>query len=261
MVLTNANVLCEGFDEPSVDCVIIGRPTKSRPFYQQMIGRGTRLFPNKSDCLIIDIVGVTNRLDLVTASNLEGLELKPGESAREGAIRRRIEQEKIQLAKEEREQLIAKEIQLFHERRIHWVHDQKYNTYILPLGPQGGSLVIRPAEDEWTLIRRHPAKNNFRMEILGTMGFDAAIVEAERIAHQGEFKHIFDADAPWRQQDNPSTPSQNLTVQQLKPYGIELPFGHTKSRSEVSDLIAIGCERRSRRFENNQYIKRGWGRR
>jgi hypothetical protein len=55
-VLTNCNVLTEGFDEPRVDCVIMARPTHSQLLYAQMVGRGTRLHPAKSDLAVIDIV-------------------------------------------------------------------------------------------------------------------------------------------------------------------------------------------------------------
>ena len=44
-VVANCAVLTEGFDEPSVDCLIMARPTHSQPFYQQMLGRGTRPYP------------------------------------------------------------------------------------------------------------------------------------------------------------------------------------------------------------------------
>jgi hypothetical protein len=57
-VVCNCAVLAEGFDEPSLDCIIVARPTHSQPFYQQMIGRGTRTYPGKRDCLILDVVGV-----------------------------------------------------------------------------------------------------------------------------------------------------------------------------------------------------------
>jgi len=53
-ILCNCQVLTEGFDCPQVDCVIIARPTKSPGLYQQMAGRGLRLYPNKKDCLILD---------------------------------------------------------------------------------------------------------------------------------------------------------------------------------------------------------------
>src|SRR5687767_9793976 len=52
-VISSCMVLTEGFDEPSVDCIIVGRPTKSLPLYIQMVGRGARPFPGKADCLVI----------------------------------------------------------------------------------------------------------------------------------------------------------------------------------------------------------------
>ena len=55
-MLTNCNVLTEGFDEPSVSCVLLARPTKSLLLYAQMVGRGTRLHPGKTDVCVIDIV-------------------------------------------------------------------------------------------------------------------------------------------------------------------------------------------------------------
>lgn len=55
-VLTNCNVLTEGFDEPRVDCVVMARPTQSQLLYAQMVGRGTRLHSDKSDLVVIDIV-------------------------------------------------------------------------------------------------------------------------------------------------------------------------------------------------------------
>ena len=53
-ILTNPLMLTEGYDEPSISCVIVARPTKSPSLYQQMAGRGLRLFPGKTDCTILD---------------------------------------------------------------------------------------------------------------------------------------------------------------------------------------------------------------
>ncbi len=53
-VLTNCTVLTEGWDCPEVDCVLIAKPTQSAGLFQQMAGRGLRLYPNKKDCLILD---------------------------------------------------------------------------------------------------------------------------------------------------------------------------------------------------------------
>jgi superfamily II DNA or RNA helicase len=65
-VITNCMVLTEGFDEPSISCVIVARPTQSRSLFAQMIGRGTRLYPNKPDCLVMSVVGHSLDLDPIT---------------------------------------------------------------------------------------------------------------------------------------------------------------------------------------------------
>lgn len=64
-VLVNCALFTEGFDEPTVACVAIARPTKSRALYAQMIGRGTRLAPGKADCLVLDFAGNAGRHRLV----------------------------------------------------------------------------------------------------------------------------------------------------------------------------------------------------
>jgi ATP-dependent helicase IRC3 len=72
-VLTNCLVLTEGYDEPSIEGIILARPTKSPLLYAQMIGRGTRLHPGKENVTIIDIADVTRDHKLVSLSTLFGL--------------------------------------------------------------------------------------------------------------------------------------------------------------------------------------------
>ena len=55
--LCNAQLLTVGFDEPAVDAIALLRPTKSPGFYAQMVGRGLRIHPSKSDCLVLDFGG------------------------------------------------------------------------------------------------------------------------------------------------------------------------------------------------------------
>jgi len=69
-VCCNAMLYTEGFDEPSLDCVVVLRPTKSRPLYAQMIGRGTRLHPGKRDLLILDFLWHTARHELCRPASL-----------------------------------------------------------------------------------------------------------------------------------------------------------------------------------------------
>ncbi len=56
--LVNVSVLTTGFDAPHVDLIAILRPTESVSLYQQIVGRGLRLFPGKHDCLVLDYTGV-----------------------------------------------------------------------------------------------------------------------------------------------------------------------------------------------------------
>jgi len=66
-VVTNCNVLTEGFDEPRVEAIIMARPTRSKLLYAQMVGRGTRRHPDKANLEIIDIA------DNSTTHQLSGL--------------------------------------------------------------------------------------------------------------------------------------------------------------------------------------------
>ena len=56
--LVNVSVLTTGFDAPHVDVIAILRPTESNSLYQQIVGRGLRLEPGKSDCFILDYTGM-----------------------------------------------------------------------------------------------------------------------------------------------------------------------------------------------------------
>lgn len=69
-VLCNSMLLTEGWDCPSVDCVIVLRPTKVRALYSQMVGRGTRLHPGKDHLLLLDFLWHTERLDLCHPADL-----------------------------------------------------------------------------------------------------------------------------------------------------------------------------------------------
>ena len=69
-VLCNSMLLTEGWDCPAVDCVVVLRPTKVRSLYQQMVGRGMRLFPGKEHLLLLDFLWMSERHDLCRPSAL-----------------------------------------------------------------------------------------------------------------------------------------------------------------------------------------------
>lgn len=69
-VLCNSMLLTEGWDCPSVDCVIVLRPTKVRSLYCQMVGRGTRLCEGKENLLLLDFLWHTEKHELCHPASL-----------------------------------------------------------------------------------------------------------------------------------------------------------------------------------------------
>ena len=69
-IISSAMLLTEGFDEPSADCILNLRPTKSRSLYAQMIGRALRIHPGKVDALILDPIWQCGRHNLIKPASL-----------------------------------------------------------------------------------------------------------------------------------------------------------------------------------------------
>lgn len=69
-VLCNSMLLTEGWDCPSVDTIVVLRPTKVRSLYSQMVGRGTRLFDGKTELLLLDFLWHTERHELCHPAHL-----------------------------------------------------------------------------------------------------------------------------------------------------------------------------------------------
>jgi superfamily II DNA or RNA helicase len=121
-VLVTCAVLTEGFDEPSIDCIMLARPTKSKVLFYQCIGRGLRLWPTKEDCLLIDATGATKRHGLLSVAAELGL-LQPNEAG-EG-----LEAPELVGAHEEETTKLrayhAHDINLAQRPQLHWVETPK----------------------------------------------------------------------------------------------------------------------------------------
>ncbi len=69
-VVLNSMLLTEGWDCPDVDCVCVLRATKVRALFCQMVGRGTRIAPGKSDLLVLDFLWLTTQHELCRPASL-----------------------------------------------------------------------------------------------------------------------------------------------------------------------------------------------
>lgn len=169
LVLSNCAVLTEGYDEPSVGCVIMAKPTKSRALYTQMLGRGVRLHPGKQDCVALDLVGVTGEHDLVTVPDLFGLPLSAlrnstsvaeAYEAKEAEERRRLERAG---------QVRAEVVDVWAQRRkranFAWVEAMGGRAWILSL--RKGFVALEPdGPDSWRAVVKEQG-GGFRRIITG----------------------------------------------------------------------------------------------
>jgi len=72
----NVGVLTTGFDHPSLDCIILLRPTKSIGLYYQMLGRGVRKSPGKTYCTVIDLTSTVKNIGEIESIRLEKVDGK-----------------------------------------------------------------------------------------------------------------------------------------------------------------------------------------
>ena len=71
-VFCNAQLLTEGVDIPDVSLIGLAKPTQSRTSFIQMAGRGLRLAPDKSDCIILHYTDITTKYALIGDFNFDG---------------------------------------------------------------------------------------------------------------------------------------------------------------------------------------------
>lgn len=140
-VLTNVNILTEGFDYSDVGCVIMARPTQSETLYVQSIGRGTRLksraFQEKfrtDKCIVLDFVDNTGSLSLVNAWELE----------KDMPI-----EDRIFVPKEHKEKLIAEREKRERKIKEQYGKDKKINLFRLPeVKPFNSEKMLEPATEK-----------------------------------------------------------------------------------------------------------------
>jgi hypothetical protein len=227
-VVANCAVLTEGFDEPSVDCIIVARPTRSALLYQQMLGRGTRTYPGKTDCLLLDVVGVSTHHTLHTAATLFGCEAT--QLARQSVLE--LLEQSVPPTEEDMPltgTLHSTPVDLFARRALRWVQTRQ-GAWVLSLGSQHGTLRLRPDGPEtWQVVQ---VRRDADPVVLGdTLPLPYAQGLAEDYARHLGVARLVEVEAPWRQQ--PATEKQTALLRKL---GMTARAGLTKG--EAADLLA-----------------------
>lgn len=142
--IVNCMVLTEGFDEPSIDAVILARPTQSKPLMIQKVGRGLRLFPGKTECLVVDMVGASRKHTLIQAAVLFGVRPDPKEVARRNADDPIADPEAYW---QKRLQSQIKGLGGAPRSKLRWIPMAGSDGWLLPTGEHGTVRMVRVGED------------------------------------------------------------------------------------------------------------------
>lgn len=136
-VLCNSMLLTEGWDCPSVDCVVVLRPTKVRSLYSQMVGRGTRLSPGKKDLLLLDFLWMTDRHELCRPADLvcedKAVARQMTENLAESGGPQDIEEAAVQASEDvvaQREEALAKQLEEQRRKKAKLVDPLQYEMSI-----------------------------------------------------------------------------------------------------------------------------------
>ncbi|PZN03173.1 DEAD/DEAH box helicase [Thermaerobacter composti] len=241
-VVCNCAVLTEGFDEPSVSCVVVARPTKSKTLYLQMIGRGTRLHPGKEDCLVIDVAGATERHTLIQAPALFGL---PADAELEGrTITEALQDNALMDAMEARtgstelatlRSLLRPDWQQFH-KRVRWLKVDD-GLYCLPAGEAGNLALIEVGPEQW-VVELVPRDRRLPVERLTPQPVWQELAQglAEDYVRRAEAVGLVLATASWRLR-----PASEKQLAALRRWGIEPRPGMTAG--EASDELTMAAIR------------------
>jgi superfamily II DNA or RNA helicase len=235
--VANVDVLTEGYDDPSIDCVAIAAPTRSRIAYVQRVGRGIRLHPGKSDCLVLDLVGVTEDLTLQSLPVLFSLKREPrsGETVSQAVAR-----EAAEAASDPAEALSAAELEarstsemvdlLGGRDSLHWVAvDQRW---AISAG-EDEYLVLDPFEGQWRvlLLRETGAK-------IIASGLDLGYAQgsAEESLRKRDGMRLAKSNAVWRTKE----PSEGQ-IKYLRRLGVTaIP----ETAGQATDLLTERLARR-----------------
>lgn len=135
-VICNSMLLTEGFDEPSIDCVVCLRPTKVRSLFSQIIGRGTRLYPGKDHLLLLDFLWLSQKLELcrpadliATKADVRERMIKNAEDGEVMDIEEAMEQAESDVMAE-REEKLAKELEAMRKKKRALVDPLQYEMSI-----------------------------------------------------------------------------------------------------------------------------------
>lgn len=242
-VLVNVGVLTEGFDEPSVEVIILARPTRSSLLYTQIVGRGTRLYEGKEHCIVIDIADITKGKKPLGLPTLLGLppefDLQGKDLLDTAEEYKKLEQfcpgEAVRVLNPEDIDLAYKRIDLFMPPPPNEIVLQ-YSSFVwAEVGENDFHLGINNGESlriyidplgRWTVALTQANSSSSKTTLLGHVeDIREAFVRSDRwvMNNRSSSMTLIDSSAAWRS-DGPTDAQKKL----LKRIGVPVTSDMTK---------------------------------
>lgn len=236
-VLCNASALTEGFDCPSISCVVLARPTKSAALYIQIVGRGSRPSPQtgKKDCIVLDVAGSSETLRLVTLADITGL--PASELEKKSVLEVIREQEDEYRPTGGRPEGIVEHLPAANQfSEFSWtkLKGSFSKFYALALA-QGGFLYAMPASAEMYDVLMYDrssadAAEGYMEPLAENLPLDYALGYAEDHVRDRADMRLTVANAAWR-----GTPASDKQLDFIRTKKIQAPAVLTKG--QAADLI------------------------
>lgn len=254
-VLVNVGVLTEGFDEPSIETIIIAKPTRSTLLYTQIVGRGTRLYDGKKHCTIIDIADTTKGKKPIGLPSLLGLPPEfdlQGKSVTDVAkefqdLETYCPGEAVRVLNPDDIQLAYTRINLFmppppnpvvqEYSKLVWAEVGE-NSFHLGLNDNEAMSIHQDALGRWS-VALHDKHSKHRKVLGNVLDLREAFARSDRWVQNNrpQSMNLIQSDAPWRA-DAPTDSQKRV----LKRIGVPVTADMTKGMA--SQII-------SRHYENN----------
>jgi len=203
-IMLNSQLFNEGYDHSSIDCVVVLRATKSRPYYAQMIGRGTRIWLGKDNLLILDFLWQTIKHDLCHPCNLiaESQEVAEKMQKRQEESAVPMDLEDIETAAKrdvikEREEALARELRSQRHKESRLIDPLSYAVMIKNEG-------LADYEPVFAWEEQSPSPN--QLQLIKRFG-----INASKVKSKGHAKYLLDSIIG-RSRKKLATPGQTRTL-------------------------------------------------
>jgi ATP-dependent helicase IRC3 len=241
-VVASCGILTEGYDEPSIDSIIMARPTKSASLYTQCVGRGLRLWPGKSDCLVMDFTDRHNNLDSIMSLSCV---IPEAAHINEEAVS--TDEEKDRRPKIHALHDIDKEFDILGTARFIWtsIGDDEWSL----IDDKKREIVIQPSKGGYIATLYFPDGTS-RHIVLNPLPLDYCSGVCEDFARRNLEIAFADASKPWM--SNSSYPTQGQ-INYLENQGVDCS---NMNRGQASMTIRqiISMKNKQRRLLANEPI-------